>query len=93
MLYNFGGGTDGAYPYTGVVLDKEGNLYGTTWVGGDLSCAEFVGYGCGTVFKRDPTGKFTVPYNFTGGADGALLALRCWTRTATSTATLVMAAT
>jgi len=70
VLYNFGGGTDGAYPYTGVVLDKEGNLYGTTWVGGDLSCAEFVGYGCGTVFKRDPTGKFTVPYNFTGGADG-----------------------
>ena len=29
-------------------------------------------FGFGTVFKLAPTGKFTVLYSFTGGADGGL---------------------
>jgi len=29
ILYNFQGGTDGEYPYAGVIFDRAGNLYGT----------------------------------------------------------------
>ena len=32
-LYTFQGGSDGKYPYAGVVLDSSGNLYGATVVG------------------------------------------------------------
>ena len=31
LLYTFGGGPDGGYPYAGVTLDRAGNLYGTTY--------------------------------------------------------------
>jgi hypothetical protein len=34
VLYRFTGGTDGARPYGGLVLDAQGNLYGTTYEGG-----------------------------------------------------------
>ena len=33
-LYTFKGGSDGSEPFTGVILDKSGNLYGTTTFGG-----------------------------------------------------------
>jgi uncharacterized repeat protein (TIGR03803 family) len=69
VLYSFTGtGGDGKYPHAGLVRDAQGNLYGTTTGGGDLSCR--APYGCGTVFKMDTTGKETVLYSFTGGADG-----------------------
>jgi uncharacterized repeat protein (TIGR03803 family) len=62
ILHNFTGGTDGANPYSGVIIDKAGNLYGTTTAGG--------AYGLGTVFEL--TGdKETVLYSFAGGNDGA----------------------
>jgi uncharacterized repeat protein (TIGR03803 family) len=51
-LYSFTGGSDGSYPYAGLVGDAEGNLYGTASDGGDLNCPS--GYGCGTVFKLTP---------------------------------------
>ena len=34
VLYSFTGGTDGGYPFAGVILDPSGNLYGTTPGGG-----------------------------------------------------------
>jgi uncharacterized repeat protein (TIGR03803 family) len=34
VLYSFTGGADGAYPYSGLILDAAGNLYGTTAYGG-----------------------------------------------------------
>jgi uncharacterized repeat protein (TIGR03803 family) len=71
VLHSFTGGTDGAGPLAGVVLDAQGNLYGTTYYGGSGKCNDGVGVGCGTVFKVDSTGKETVLYNFTGGSDGA----------------------
>lgn len=63
VLYNFTGGADGGNPYTGVVQDGAGDLYGTTSKGGASNA--------GVVYKVDPAGNETVLYNFTGGADGA----------------------
>jgi len=61
VLYSFAGEGDGAYPDAGVVLDAQGNLYGTTYVGGAS--------GVGTVFKVDTTGNETVLYSFKGIPD------------------------
>lgn len=54
VLYAFPGGSDGMYPYGGVIMDKSGNFYGTTYWGGDSSCGGYGGYGCGVVFKLTP---------------------------------------
>lgn len=48
VLYSFNGGTDGAWPYSGVIFDNAGDLYGTTSQGGGAGNCVF---GCGTVFK------------------------------------------
>lgn len=66
VLYSFTGGNDGGNAATGLVLDKQGNLYGTTVIGGP--------YMCGTVFKlapqASPPWKETVLHNFTCYGDG-----------------------
>ena len=62
-LYSFTGGPDGGQPRAGVVLDAQGNLYGTASAGGG-------GFGYGTVFKVDPSGNETVLHTFTGPPDG-----------------------
>ena len=65
IIHSFSGGSDGGYPYGGVIRDAKGNLYGTTYQGGDLvNCPG--GIGCGVVFKIDKKGKETVLYTFTG---------------------------
>ena len=69
VLYSFKGGADGANPNAGVIGDPEGNLYGTTPYGGTANQA--CPSGCGVVYKLDTTGRQTVLYSFTGGADGA----------------------
>jgi uncharacterized repeat protein (TIGR03803 family) len=56
VLYDFGevnGGEDGAAPYAGVILDTAGNLYGTTFAGGNESDCSPYG-GCGVVFEIIP---------------------------------------
>jgi len=69
ILYSFGGsGKAFGVDPIGVVRDEQGNLYGTTGVGGDSGGC--FGYGCGVVFKLDPAGKETVLYTFKGGPDG-----------------------
>ncbi len=66
-LYEFGAtSTDGITPAAGLTIDEEGNLYGTTPLGGM--------YGNGAVFKisRSDSGwTETVLYNFQGTSDGA----------------------
>lgn len=69
ILYDFTGGTDGGFPYAGLVIDRKGNLYGTTYVGGDLTCNP--PNGCGTVYRLSQSGEETVLHAFAGGADGA----------------------
>src|SRR5450755_1137325 len=52
-LYTFTTGTDGGSPRSGLIFDSAGNLYGTTYTGGNALCN---GTGCGTVFKLAPHG-------------------------------------
>jgi uncharacterized repeat protein (TIGR03803 family) len=63
-LYSFSNSPNGATPFGGVVKDKLGNLYGATSAGGVS--------GFGTVYKLSNSGKETVLYSFTGGADGSV---------------------
>jgi uncharacterized repeat protein (TIGR03803 family) len=73
ILYQFMDGTDGASPGNGDLLfDNAGNIYGTTFSGGDLQACG--GFGCGTVYKLTPSGGAwteTVLHSFTAGNDGA----------------------
>jgi uncharacterized repeat protein (TIGR03803 family) len=73
VLYSFcstGGCADGDDPARGpLVIDADGNLYGTTEAGGD---SQNCNGGCGVVFKLDTAGNETVLHSFTGGADGAV---------------------
>ena len=77
VAYAFQDGSDGGFPYAGVVFDTAGSLYGTTVQGGNTSganCSDFDG--CGVVFKLTPpsggTGAWTETqaYLFNGGSDG-----------------------
>ena len=61
VLHAFASGNDGAAPDAGLIQDKAGNLYGTTYSGG-AGCT-FI-YGCGTIFKLAPDGTETVLYAF-----------------------------
>jgi uncharacterized repeat protein (TIGR03803 family) len=70
VLYTFAGAPDGANPGGGVVVDEQGNLYGTTFYGGTGSNCEYPQFGCGTVFKIAPDGTETVLYSFKGEEDG-----------------------
>jgi len=63
VLYNFTGGTDGAFPNSGVILDSDGNLYGTALSGGTA--------GWGVVYRVDKSGQEKVLYNFQNETDGA----------------------
>jgi uncharacterized repeat protein (TIGR03803 family) len=64
VLHTFKGGDDGATPYDGLILDKHGNLYGTTTEGGG-AC------NCGMAFELTPKGKLSVLHAFAGGTDGS----------------------
>lgn len=64
VLHSFAGfPTDGTYPFSGLVRDAQGNLYGTTANGGSTNY--------GTVFKIARSGVETVLHVFAGGTDGA----------------------
>jgi hypothetical protein len=73
VLYSFCSLTncaDGADPWSNLIFDPAGNLYGTTYNGGGGTCVS----GCGVVYELTlgPHGwKETVLHTFTGGPDGA----------------------
>jgi uncharacterized repeat protein (TIGR03803 family) len=60
LLHSFKGGSDGGVPYSTLTFGPPydgaipaGGLYGTTTIGGDLSCGPSGG-GCGTLFQLNP---------------------------------------
>jgi uncharacterized repeat protein (TIGR03803 family) len=62
VLHSFAGGaSDGEYPLAGVIMDADGNLYGSTETGGAANV--------GTVYKVSNTGTETLLHSF-DGADG-----------------------
>src|SRR5579863_4103456 len=66
VLYSFTGGADGSAPYSGVVIDNAGKLYGTTVTGGSN--------GAGAVFQLTSSGSGwseTTLHDFQGANDGA----------------------
>jgi uncharacterized repeat protein (TIGR03803 family) len=73
ILYNFQGSSDGEAPTAGLVMDGQGDLYGTTQLGGISN-----GYctsGCGVVFAMSPGSSgwnYQVIHSFAGVPDGAL---------------------
>jgi len=71
VLHSFTGGPDGGQPMSGLVRDAAGNLYGTTFLGGDPSCPQSSPFGCGTVFRVDAAGNETTLYRFAGYTGGA----------------------
>lgn len=56
VLYSFTGSNgDGSYPTAGVIVGKNGELYGTTEYGGtSTSCYYYSNPGCGTIYKLTP---------------------------------------
>ena len=63
-LHSFTGGADGGVPQAALIQGVDGNLYGTTSVGG--------AGGEGALFKITPAGVETVIHSFAGGAtDGS----------------------
>ena len=57
---------DGEHP-VGAFVAVNGELYGTTWVGGTGACYQ---EGCGTIFAVSTSGKERVLHNFDGAPDG-----------------------
>ncbi len=51
---------DGANPYAGLVQGTDGNFYGTTTFGGNVTCP----FGCGTVFTITREGTLTTLHSF-----------------------------
>ncbi|HLW88541.1 MAG TPA: choice-of-anchor tandem repeat GloVer-containing protein [Terriglobales bacterium] len=76
VLYNFTGGSDGAYPVGGVLMDKSGNLYGVAESRGGNNNGNCLGGGCGALFALTPPsapgGSWTEStlHDFAGGYDG-----------------------
>ncbi len=75
VLYTFGGGSEGGPGgASGLIFDPSGNLYGTTFYGGNTTYCG--GLGCGVVFELSQpssgSGPWTetVLYSFTDGNDG-----------------------
>jgi uncharacterized repeat protein (TIGR03803 family) len=74
VLHRFSYPHDGYYPDAGVIVDSEGNIYGTTYEGGS--------FGLGTVFRLAPATGFkspgvdyteTILHSFDGALDGCSL--------------------
>ncbi len=72
VLYSFTGQSDGGVPEGDLVFDQAGNIYGTTFAGGEGNCVPLFN-GCGAVYQLTPSQgswNLNVIHTFTGLADG-----------------------
>lgn len=72
VIYSFTGGSDGAQPNAGPILDAAGNLFGTTIRGG-FTNSGLCDLGCGVAYQLTPGSSGwsqSVLYSFLGGSDG-----------------------
>lgn len=60
-LHSFNG-NDGSSPIGALTQGPDGEFYGTTAYGGNMSCGALGG--CGTIFKISPSGSFSTLYTF-----------------------------
>ncbi len=85
-LYNFTGGTDGGQPFGPLLQHTDGLLYGTTYVGGNVSGSDYcntvesdpglVGVGgCGTVFTFNIGAKAFINLQSTSGKVGSTVGI------------------
>src|SRR5205823_7572313 len=69
LLHSFQGGFNlrPKVPTGGILMDKSGNIFGTTLFGGNglrrFGCSQF---GCGTIFRLDKDGTLHVLHKFIG---------------------------
>ena len=84
---------DGAYPLRAIVVGRNGNLYGTTRIGGENTCGEVpFPNACGVAWMIDGWGNFHVLHQFTAteghaasllqGRDGLFYGCAVWPNTA-----------
>jgi len=57
VLHHFRVTANGAFPWAGLIFDQTGNLYGTTYGGGNPTHCPRDFFGCGVVFKLAPDSK------------------------------------
>jgi uncharacterized repeat protein (TIGR03803 family) len=70
------GGSDGSFPIGNLIMNRQGELFGTTALGGYANCPNSEDGTCGVVFKIRPPAAAGAPwisdvlYKLNGGADG-----------------------
>jgi len=73
VLREFQSGSFSANPFSGLIADAAGDLFGTASAGGNSGCVRYASTGCGTVYELTPPsaagGAWTeiVLYRFPGG--------------------------
>lgn len=69
LLFSFQGGTgrNARVPSGGPIIDRAGNIFGTTLFGGNGACQ----FGCGSVYRLDTARVLHILHNFNGTSEGS----------------------
>src|SRR5882724_4459307 len=67
VLHKFNGTSEGNYTNSALILGSDGNLYGTTQLGGDTDSDNCTPTGCGTFYQLKRSGSLTTLHKFEGG--------------------------